>query len=290
MLVVPTSGRPDLSPFEHAVDRLELAASAPVVIQRLISTIADPNSSMRDVEEVLSVDGGLVTRVLKLASSAAFTGRPVRDLRTAVQTLGLEQLRRMAVTAHFAQGKSASSRALWSYSLAVAFTCDRLAVSTRVRGGPDLFLCGLLHDIGTLVLDRLLGERYARLALVPGEERQCEVEQRELGFDHADLGALAVARWNLFPELELVAQLHHHPLEGERLKLAATAQAAIELVALARLMVLDVRASRAADGSDAGGDELRRTLAERRGVTPADALVCAAEGSEQAASVLGTLG
>ncbi len=290
MLVVPTTGRPDLSPFEAAVDRLELAVAAPVVIQRLLSTIADPDSSLRDVEQVLAVDGALVARVLRLASSTAFTGRPVRDLRTAISSVGLEHLRRLAVTAHFAQGGGPSARALWSYSLAVAFTCVRLATQAKLGGGPDPFLCGLLHDIGTLVLDRLLGARYAKLALVPGDERQCEREQAEFGFDHADLGALAVARWNLFPELELVAQLHHQPLEAERLRLDAPAQAAIELVALARLMVLDVRAPRPADGSDHGGDELRRTLAERRDLAVADALVCGTEGTAQAQDVLGLLG
>lgn len=286
MQVVPTAGQPDLTPFEQAVDRLELAVSAPTVIQRLLATMSDPRSSTRDIEEVLTVDAGLVTRVLKLASSAAYARRPVRDLRGAVQIIGLDQLRRLAVTAHFAQGKSRFARELWAYALAVAFTCDQLAVATRTRGGPDVFLCGLLHDIGTLVLDKLLGAQYGSLAIVPGEDRQLEVERRALGFDHADLGAMAVARWNLFPELELVTQLHHHPLELERLGLGPVAQTTVELVALARLMVLDDRAPRR---DDPVGDELRGELCRRRGVTTADAQVCAGEGAAQAYAVMGAL-
>lgn len=286
MQVVPTAGHPDLSPFEQAVDRLDVAVSAPTVVQRLLATMSNPRSSTRDIEEVLTVDAGLVTRVLKVASSAAYARRPVRDLRGAVQLIGLDQLRRLAVTAHFAQGKSRFARELWAYALAVAFTCDQLSLAGRTVGGPDVFLCGLLHDVGTLVLDKLLGEQYGRLAIVPGEDRQCELERQAFGFDHTDLGAMAVARWNLFPELELVTQLHHHPLATERLGVGKAAEATVELVALARLMVLDEREPRR---DDVRGDELRAELCRRRGVSLADAQVCAGEGASQAYAVMGAL-
>lgn len=287
MQVVPTAGRPELTPFEDAVDRLELAVSAPTVIQRLLSTLADPHSSVADVEAVLAVDASLVTRVLKLASSVAYARGPVRDLASAIQTVGLEQLRRLAVTAHFAHDQGPLARALWSYSLAVAFTSAQLARISRVPAGPDPFLCGLLHDLGTLILDRLLGARYARLAIVPGDEQQCEREQRALGFDHADLGAMAVARWNLFPELELVVQLHHRPLVGELLGLPAPTQAVLELVALARLATLEAHGT--LGEADHAALELRAQLCERRGVSVAHALVCAGEGLAQAGAALDAL-
>lgn len=287
MQVVPTAGRAVLTPFEDAVDRLELAVAAPTVIQRLLSTLADPRSSIRDVQDVLKADVALVTRVLKLASSAAYSRGPVRDLASAIQTVGLEQLRRLAVTAHFATGQSPLARALWSYSLAVAFTSAQLAKASRLAPGPDPFLCGLLHDIGTLVFERLLKARYTGLAIVPGDEQQCTVEQGALGFDHTDLGAMAVARWNLFPELELVVQLHHTPLIGERLGLPAPTQAVIELVALARLATLTAHGTLGDD--DLAALELRADLCERRGVSAAHALVCAGEGLAQAGAALSAL-
>lgn len=287
MQVVPTSGYPELTPFEDAVDRLELAVATPTVIQRLLSTMADPRSSVRDLEAVLAVDPGLVMQLLKLASSAAYARRPVRDLAAAIQTVGLQQLRRLAVTAHFAKGQSPLARALWSYSLAVAFTCEQLARATRMAAGADPFLCGLLHDIGTLVLDRLLGVRYAALAIVPGDPQQCEREQDALGFDHCDIGAMAVARWNLFPELELVVQLHHRPLVGDRLGLPARTQAVLEVVSLARLALMSAGGAIADD--DLATLELRAILCERRGVSAAHALVCAGEGMAQAGSALGAL-
>ena len=89
MNIVPAVRPPELSLFEDAVDRLELAVSTPSVIQKLMSAIADPRSSLRDIEATLSSDPALVTRVLKLASSAAYSCRPVRDLIGAIHIVGL---------------------------------------------------------------------------------------------------------------------------------------------------------------------------------------------------------
>lgn len=288
MSVVTATSPPDLTPFEGVIDRLDMAVSAPVVVQRLLATLADPRSTVRDVEAVLAVDAALVMRLLKLASSAAYARRPVRDLGGAIRTVGLEQLMRLAVTAHFAQGKSPLSRELWSYALAVAFTCEKLAIASHLPPGPDPFLSGLLHDIGTLVLDRLFGERYARLGIVPGDERQVALEQQEFGFDHTDLGAMAVARWKLFPELELVVQLHHQPLVADLLGLPASARAVIELVALARLSLVVARDGLGHEAPEALS--LRTELASRVGLTEVDAWACADEGRAKAVEVLGALG
>ncbi len=287
MNIIAAARPPELTVFEDAVDRLELAVSTPVVIQTLLAAIADPRSSLRDVEGALSTDPALVTRVLKLASSAAYACRPVRDLAGAIQTVGLAQLRRLAVTAHFTQGASPLARELWAYSLAVAFTCERMAATVRTPPGPDPFLCGLLHDIGKLVLERLFGARYTRLGIVPGDAGQGPIEQEHFGFDHADLGAMAVARWNLFPELELVVQLHHQPLVAERLGLPGSTSAAIELVALARSAFLAT--SGTVTDVDPARDELFTELARRRGVPVEAALVLAQEARAQAVAVLGVL-
>ncbi|HVV85948.1 MAG TPA: HDOD domain-containing protein, partial [Kofleriaceae bacterium] len=276
MQVIPAPRRPTLTPFEDAVDRLELGVSAPTVIQKLLNLLADPRRSARDVEKVLTADASLVTRLLKLASSAAYARHPVRDLMTAIQLVGLTELRKLAVTAHFAHGHTRLARELWSYSLAVAFACEGLARLAPGRVGPDPFLCGLLHDIGTLVLDRLFPARYGRLPVVPGDARQCELELQTFGFAHTDLGAMTVARWNLFPELELVAQLHHDPLAADRLHLPPSAQAALELVALARLSFL--AGSDAITDGDPADAALEAELARRVGVTVDDARVHARSG------------
>lgn len=287
MQVVPTTSRASLTPFEDAVDRLELAVATPAVVQKLLAVLGDPRSTTRDVEAALQGDPALVTRLLKLASSAAYARRPVRDLRAAIQLVGLHELRKLAVTAHFARGGDAFARELWAYALAVAFACERLSTAAGDGRGSEAFLAGLLHDIGTLVMPRLLGPAYVKLAIVPGDDRQCELERETFGFDHADLGAMTAARWNLFPELELVAQLHHDPIAARFLALPTPTVALIELVALARLGFLATSAA-VTDGLPAN-DELMAELATRRGLSIEAVCVHAQEARAQTTVVLGAL-
>lgn len=225
----------DLSPYEYAVDRLDTHAAAPAVIKRLLGLLVDPAVSWRQIEECLAVDGGLAARVLRIASSPAFAARPVRDLRVALQSLGCEEVRRIAVAAYFAGTSSAFGRALWVYSLRIAFTTDALARAGSRDGGPDAFLSGLLHDVGTMALEQVMRPGYTTL-FAPGDDHQLRIERDTYGFDHADLGAMVAARWNLFPELGLIAQLHHEPEACDAIGMAPATRAMIERVALARCL------------------------------------------------------
>lgn len=279
---ITTSSAPPaaLTPFEAAVDRLEVVASPPAVVQRLLVALADPDTSWRAVEEAMAIDPGIVARVLRMASAAAFAGRPVRDLRTALQMLGNDQLRRIAVAAQFAGHGSAFEGGLWAYSLRIAFTADALARVRRVTGAPDAFLCGLLHDVGTMVLGRLVGPTYARLGFGPGDDQQAAIERDRFGFDHADLGAMVAARWSLFPELELINQLHHDPDLCDVVAVPAATRIAIEWVALARALGRE---------PDDPQRVARDALCTRLDLDPDLAEACGFAATQQASEVTATL-
>lgn len=279
MLYVPAfAPAADLTPFERAVDKLELAAPAPIVVQRALAIIADDRSSWRDLAKVLSADAGLVARIVRLASAPAFAARPVASLASALQVLGGNQLRQLVVAAQLAGRGSAFGRKVWAYSLRIAFTCQALAERRSVHGGPDPFLCGLLHDLGTMAFEGIVGPSYATMPFVPGDDQQCELERERFGFDHADLGAMVAARWNLFPELELVAQLHHTPAVCADLGIPAPSRIAIESVALARVL-----------GAEAPSPE-RDRLCAALAIDVEAAEVCAKDGARAAAELLAELG
>ena len=209
MHVIPASASAStaaaLSQFEQAVDQLEACAPAPRVAQRLLALLQDGQAPLAEVERALAVDGGLVVRVLRLASSPVFAARQVTSLRFAVQALGSAQLCRVVCAAQLASGGSPFTRKLWAYALRVACVSDELARHAAPRPTADPFLCGLLHDVGTMALERFLGPRYLAAGFAPGDDAQLEIERATFGFDHCDLGAMIAARWQLFPELELVA-------------------------------------------------------------------------------------
>jgi len=104
-------------------------------------------------------------------------------------------------------------RLLWEHSIACAFAGRMLALPRWPLLAEEAFLAGLMHDIGKLVLNLQVPQRFDEIVtLVYNEHRGFHETEREvLGFDHAQVGALLVEKWKLSPMLEESIGLHHDP-------------------------------------------------------------------------------
>ncbi len=133
-------------------------------------------------------------------------------------------------------GRGLDLEALWRHSQFVAQMSYELARAARTHLGltPEEFhACGLLHDLGKVVLLESLGDEYAEvLQLAHSQGLPVHVaEKRTLGFDHTDVGALVAVQWGLPTSVAAVIQYHHGPRE------AVAANRAVALVANANLVV-----------------------------------------------------
>jgi putative nucleotidyltransferase with HDIG domain len=104
---------------------------------------------------------------------------------------------------------------LWLHSMAVALAMDELASAMPKEIRPsaeEIFLAGLLHDIGFLVLEHLdpeLSNRFhARLA-TESEKSLEEIEHEMLEIGHSELGAILAHHWNLGDSIVAVLRHHH---------------------------------------------------------------------------------
>jgi putative nucleotidyltransferase with HDIG domain len=115
---------------------------------------------------------------------------------------------------------------LWRHSLAVAVV-SRVLAETVGESAAAAFTAGLLHDIGKVIMVSAQRNEYAQAVLNAGMfHRPVVVTEKEIfGFDHAEVGARLLARWNLPPNI-VAAVLHHHHLAGagEFERLAAIVQ------------------------------------------------------------------
>ncbi len=88
----------------------------------------------------------------------------------------------------------------WKHSIAVACAAEMLAEQTGHREDPETaFVCGLLHDVGMLVLDQAMPKSFRR-ALEGVEARQGQLTQLErdiIGTDHAVVGRRVAQHWQL---------------------------------------------------------------------------------------------
>lgn len=190
------------------------AAEAPGFKLPILSDVAveamrlagDPASSMAQLDRTIVRDPVLAARVLKVAASPAFGGRPVRTLANALQLLGAGTIRDVlyqgVMECHiFRPDHEPIARSQQVHSIAVA----RLAKAVCKFAGVDqsqAFVCGLLHDIGQLALERL--QTHPDFVACSPAERTAVAQ-----LVHPVLGARICEKWNL-PPLALEAIRRHH--------------------------------------------------------------------------------
>jgi len=198
----------------------------PEVVQRIGRMIEDPEVGTAEIGAVVSEDAPLAAKVLRIANSA-FYGLHERCLSTeqATSVLGVRVLKNVvtqaAVIQHFAHLEAYSGfdiDEIWRHSSMVAHACSLLARASKLRTDltPDEFhVCGLLHDLGKVVMLDGLGEGYVDVfrAAKRGDGRLHELEKREFGFDHTEVGALVAHHWSLPEDVAKAIRYHHGPRE-----------------------------------------------------------------------------
>jgi len=192
--------------------------SLPDVFVRINEVLNDAHSTAKEAAEAIGKDAGLSVKLLKVVNSA-FYGFPVKvdTLSRAVTIVGSRQLTTLAlgisVIAIFKDlpGGLVDMRSFWKHSIGCGVIASALAGPETEEDVERLFVAGLLHDVGRLVLYRSLPRHAARtLALARSEGILLrEAERRTLGFDHATLAGMLLRKWR-FPESLEKAVRHHH--------------------------------------------------------------------------------
>jgi len=200
----------------------------PHVASKVLELSSDPDTSAARLQQVIADDQAMTARILKIANSAMYAcSRRIKTLSEAIVMLGFNSIRSLVVTSAARNLYSTGSarmglkeRLLWEHSIGAAFACRLFAERKNPTLREEAFLAGLMHDIGKLVLNLQIPERFEEVVqIVYNENREFHETERELlGFDHAQVGAMLVNKWKLSPLLEDVIGLHHDPaaLTAER--------------------------------------------------------------------------
>ena len=193
----------------------------PHVASKVLELSSDPDTSASRLQQVISDDQAMTARILKIANSAMYAcSRRIKTLSEAIVMLGFNSIRSLVVTSAARNLYSTGSarmglkeRLLWEHSIGCAFACRLLVAEKHPALTEEAFLAGLMHDIGKLVLNLQMPDRFEEIVqIVYNENRDFHTTELELlGFDHARVGALLVNKWKLSPTLEEVIGMHHEP-------------------------------------------------------------------------------
>jgi len=195
---------------------------------KLANLIADPDSSLESLVEVVALDQALAARTLRAANSAASAARStittvkdavVRLGRSTMLTLGFGTQVRKQLQQAIPQFGLAENM-LWRHSVAAALASESMGAIGKVQIPPESYAACLLHDIGKLLLARFLDPEtlsYLQRAQSEGSCNPLQAEMEILEVNHAELGGLIARHWGLPNSIALGVQYHHtaadeHPL------------------------------------------------------------------------------
>ncbi|MGB5745584.1 MAG: HDOD domain-containing protein [Desulfobacterales bacterium] len=218
---------------------------------KLRALLAKEEVSTDEIEGVLRHDPGLATNVLRLANSAFF-GLPqkVGSLKHAVTLLGLKRFSQIAVSASMSktmnkavEGYGLSPGELWLHSIAVSNTAEAIAKYKKFDETNDVFTPALLHDMGKLVLGEFVEDELQKIKSITANGVPLDLaENMVLGTDHAEIGALILAKWSIPVDIVNAVRWHHNPERNKN----STAQS--DMVYLSNLMCQLHGDSDSADG------------------------------------------
>jgi len=173
------------------------------------------------LERILKTDQSLAATILKIANSAYYglSGK-IGSLKHAISMLGLKTLSQvitMAGTGHFLnqaiKGYGMTARQIHDHSLSVGLGSKSLAARVNPAHEEDVFVAGLLHDAGKIMLNPYLDKGQLR----PEAYRHygiCNLEKQILECDHTEIAAEVFAQW-LFPDNVVEGiRFHHNPEES----------------------------------------------------------------------------
>jgi putative nucleotidyltransferase with HDIG domain len=216
-------GAPALA-FKSNADYSELLAklhdipTLPIVAMRVNELINDPNSSSADIAEILKKDQVMTAKILRLVNSSYYAiPGGVADVQRALAFLGFNTLAQLVLSLSvFSVFQGATSEHFsildfWKHALGTAVCSELLAKRLKLSKPEEAFTCGLLHDIGKLVLHEIDPERLAAIVTETAKTQRSffDVEREWDLPGHSYLGDVIATKWGLPQVIRMCIHYHH---------------------------------------------------------------------------------
>ncbi len=202
----------------------------PQTVFKVRDIMGDPNSSFKELADILETDQAIATRVLKLSNSAYYgMGGKVSSIQHASVVLGhktIGELMTMAGTsgllANTLQEYGMDAGDMWRHSLGVAYGSKIIANKKNPELANDAFATGLIHDSGKLILDQYILERKEAFQefMADGQQSFLVAEKHILGFDHSEIASEVCKNWNVPEAMSVAIRYHHYPSRSQGNELA----------------------------------------------------------------------
>ncbi len=212
--------------IQRIINSTKNLPSLPGVAVNIIRMVEDPEVKIGNVVSLLSKDPAITSRILRVVNSPLYvSARPggVETLKEAVVIMGLDATLNLALSFTLLQslrkqtGSGLDYEFYWRRALLSALAAKVIGAQIGVLDMEQVFLAGLLQDIGMLVVDRVLPGFYDELgnSQVTHEEL-IEYERTRMYTDHAQIGGLMLNKWSLPKRTSKTVLRSHDPADVDR--------------------------------------------------------------------------
>jgi HD-like signal output (HDOD) protein len=210
------------APLQQIIAEIDTLPTLFQLYSRISHMIADPRVSVNEVSEVVAMDQVMTAKLLKLVNSAFF-GFPsqITTVSRAVTILGFQTLKNLIMSTsamHLFQVVDTDPRIfrpdlLWEHSVACAAGARIIAQRLHYPNAEELFVAGLLHDLGKIVLAYILPQKFQVAVLLALRDKRPlhETEQQVIGLHHGGAGRMLAEAWRFPPFLVAAVSAHHQP-------------------------------------------------------------------------------
>lgn len=211
-----------LALHHHLLDLADQIRPLPATIGHLATAIGNEDVRLEEVVAVLRDDPSLVAGLLRESNSAASSPAvAISTVESAVTRLGYARVLALATTLamggekHEAlPGYGLEAEDLWDHSVGTSYVAEAIVRCATISVAPEVVTAALLHDIGQIVLSKVLDPRH--LAQARHEHVLITTAERELvEVDHAELGALLLDLWAVPATIVEAVRYHHEPTLAE---------------------------------------------------------------------------
>ena len=193
------------------------------IVAELNEIVADPLASANDVAEVVNKSPSLTALLLKIANSA-FYGFPskIDTISRAVTLIGSKQIASLALGVSIMNSFKDIPKAIidmesfLKHSLACGLISRILSAYMNIGQAEQMFVSGLLHDIGRLILYKYFPDEsklFFKLA-IESDKSLYTIERGHIGFSHAHIGKNLLNTWKLPIAIENNVVFHHRPSDA----------------------------------------------------------------------------
>lgn len=211
--------------LEHILKRVQALPPLPTSALRVIALTKNPETSVKDLETVISRDLALTADMLRQANSSYYGyARRISSLQEAIVLLGFQVTQGLAMASAVAPllrtdliGYGIEQEGLWKHSMLTGMAAKRLCQYRKLPYGDIAFTAGLLHDIGKLIISIYIQEvgPYLMEKVNEANFSYVELEAKVIGFDHATVGGFLAKTWFLPQDLISAISYHHAPSDAE---------------------------------------------------------------------------